>query len=219
MTTDDAKRILGRLEKQCEEACAIAKTAARNRKSLAGDNSYGNRFHARVVELSKVQSDLEAIMDACHLDPTQAAKVTGYIATMKSTNANTKPSQRAEALKQFKLVSGSVLLPNIENIQADPIPRTEQVLPLSVVLGTRDYFKHFILLANGCYEHQWFDACSVMIRKFVEIAIIHIYEHAARVAEVTDTTGNFLMLGALIDRLTNDRSYNLGRETKTVLPL
>src|SRR5258706_7631595 len=59
---------------------------------------------------------------------------------------------------------------------ADSTPRTEKVLPSSVVANTRGWYVKLIQQANGCYEHEWYDACSVMIRKFVEFLIIEVYE-------------------------------------------
>jgi hypothetical protein len=101
----------------------------------------------------------------------------------------------------------------------DPTPKTEQVLPSAVVTNTRSYYARIIQQANGCYEHHWFDACSVMIRKFVEILIIEVYEAHGKAAEIKDTGGNFFMLSDLIATMMNDPTWNLGRESKACLPL
>jgi hypothetical protein len=101
---------------------------------------------------------------------------------------------------------------------ADPTPKTERVLPHSVVKTTRGYIEKVVLQANGCYERQWFDACSVMIRKLVEILIIESYEATGKDADIKGSNGDFLMLRDLISRMLKDASWNLSRESKRFLP-
>lgn len=96
-------------------------------------------------------------------------------------------------------------------------PKTEQVLPISVIEGTRDYYKKIILQVNQCYETNCFDACSVMIRKFIEILIIDVYEQNGRANEIRDGN-NFYMLSGLIATILADTNFNLGRETVKHLP-
>ncbi len=45
---------------------------------------------------------------------------------------------------------------------------TQQVLPHSVVRGTRGYIERVVNQANGAYENGWYDACAVMLRRLVE---------------------------------------------------
>lgn len=98
-------------------------------------------------------------------------------------------------------------------------PAVTEVLLPSLVAKAPGYIQEIVRQANGCYEYRWFDACSVMIRKLIENLIIAVYEYQQRVPYIQGSDGNFVMLGALIDRLLADASLNLGRETKTCLPL
>jgi hypothetical protein len=50
------------------------------------------------------------------------------------------------------------------------------VLALSVVKGTRGYIERLVEQANGCYDHRWFEACAMTLRKLVENLIIEVYE-------------------------------------------
>lgn len=101
---------------------------------------------------------------------------------------------------------------------ADAKPKTELVISHSVVKTTRGYIEKVVLQANGCYERLWFDACSMMIRKLVEILIIEAYEATGKDSAVKDSNGDFLMLRDLISRMLKDASWNLSRETKRFLP-
>ena len=136
--------------------------------------------------------------------------------TIKSTQATLKA--RANAWKLIHTICENEIFPAIDGLVADPVPASEQVLPLAVVANTRGYIEKVVLQANGCYEHQWFDACSVMIRRFVETLIIEVYEAEARPREIKDSSGNFMMLGALVDTILADTKIHLGRETKRGLP-
>jgi hypothetical protein len=214
MTADEAKAISNELQKEASKACEVARTAQRNNQSLKGDNFYGNKFHESVIALSRLEAAIKPT--AVDLGSTSASALSRHIATLKSDSV--APAGRSEALKQLRLIIQSELLPMIETKTASPVPRTEQVLPLSVVQATRNYLERIITQANGCYEHQWFDACSVMIRKFVEILIIEVYEANGKADEIKDSTGEFCMLRDLVSRILSQKHWNLSRETKRELP-
>ena len=56
-----------------------------------------------------------------------------------------------------------------------------------------------------------------MIRKFVEILIIEVYEANGKDSEIKDGNGEFLMLRDLISRLLAQTHWNLSRETRREL--
>jgi hypothetical protein len=217
MTSQEAKTNLNALQQQCEAACEIARVAQRNSKSLAGNNPYGNKFHDAVIAISQTEAKVRIIMDSCQLDAGEVAQITACLASIKSTSANSR--QRTESLKQIRLLCQSVLLPRIESMDANPVPQTEQVLPMSVVQGTRRlYLERIIQQANGCYEHHWYDGCAVMMRRFVETMIIEVYEAHGKAAEIKNANGDFIMLRDLLTKFLNDTTWNLQRETGKVLP-
>lgn len=217
MTHEEAKAITDDFLKQCRQACDIAKAAARQRKSLAGDNFYGNKFHQLVIALTQNEVKLKKLASAIHFDESEAAKLSSSIETIKSKNTLSNKA-RADALKEISFIYQSLLLPRIEGLNADPVPETQQVLPMAVVEGTRGYIEKVVLQANGCYERQWYDACAVMIRRLVETLIIEVYEADKRQAEIQDSDSNYKMLSHLVDAMLADKSWGLGRETKAALP-
>jgi hypothetical protein len=94
---------------------------------------------------------------------------------------------------------------------------TEQVIPHSIVRGTRGYIEKVVFQVNGCYERGWFDACAVMIRRLLEMVIIEAYEANGIAAKIQNPGGDYLQLGDLIDAALSE-SWNLGRNTKRALP-
>jgi Domain of unknown function (DUF4145) len=103
-----------------------------------------------------------------------------------------------------------------------PFPQSlpKLLLSMSVVAGAGGYFEGLIRQANGCYEHGWYDACLVMVRRFVESLIIEVYEAKGKAGEIKDAQGEFHMLHVLVGKVVNETvAWNLGRETKKTLPL
>lgn len=215
MNIEESTQIIESFLAQCEEICDVTKTAGKNKKSLSGSNFYGNKFHNLLVEISRLESTVSKLIVASNFD--EGEKFSPYVNIIKSPIATF--SKKAEALKQLRLFCKSELLPCLERLKANHIPETEQVLSMVVVQGTRGYIERIVLQANGCYEHQWYDACAVMIRRLVETLIIQLYEAKGKAAEIQDRDGNFSMLSNLVNKVVNDTSWNLGRETKAALPL
>ncbi|MGO9809592.1 MAG: DUF4145 domain-containing protein [Isosphaeraceae bacterium] len=196
---------------------ATAKTAYRNKKSLCGDNHYGHKFHDNVVKLSSHRAHLLPVLRGLGLESSEMSDLECQLRSL--TLPVSTVAQRSHAAKSIKLIAESVIKPKLRALSASPVPSTEQVLPLSLVKETRTYFERIVTQANGCYEHQWFDACSVMIRRFVETLVIELYEGTHKEAEIKDPNGDFLALSKLVDKTLAERSWNLSRDSKRALPL
>lgn len=98
------------------------------------------------------------------------------------------------------------------------IPRSQMILPHALVKGTRGYIEKVLYQINGAYENGWYDACAVMIRRFVETLIIELFEHYNLADKIKNTNGDFFFLSDLITATLNERTWNLGRNTKQALP-
>ena len=217
MKTEADKAAVDAFLKQCQIVCEIAKTAMKNKKSLSGDNFYGNKFHEAIIKLLPFESQFKRFVASSDQEEREWSKFSSFIATLKSTTA--KPTQRSEAPRQLRMICQSELLPRIAKMTVNPVPETEQVLPMAVIQNTRGYIEKIVQQANDCYKHQWYDACAVMIRRLTETLIIELYEARGKPAEIQDNDRNYLMLKDLVDRITSDTTWNLGRETKQALPL
>lgn len=98
-------------------------------------------------------------------------------------------------------------------------PLNQYVLPHAIVAGTRGYIEKVVFQINGSYEKGWFDSCAVMMRRLVETLIIECFEAYGIDEKIkTNTTGEFCQLRDLIVQMLSESSWNLGRETKQILP-
>lgn len=95
---------------------------------------------------------------------------------------------------------------------------SQQILPVSVVKGTRGYIESITNQVNGCYERGWFDGCAVMIRRLIETLIIEAFEAHKIVTKAQNSAGDFMYLRDLINATLTEGSWNLSRNTKKALP-
>ena len=104
-------------------------------------------------------------------------------------------------------------------IPEDGLPSlTQDVVPMSVVRGTRGYIEKVANQVNGAYEKGWYDACAVMIRRLIETLIIEAFESHSIADRIKGPTGDFLFLRDLITATLSETSWNLGRNAKSALP-
>lgn len=96
--------------------------------------------------------------------------------------------------------------------------KTHEVVPLSIVRGTRGYIERIANQINGTYEHGWYDACAVMIRRLFETLVIEAFEHHKLADEIKNARGDFIAFGDMIDKCLQQGVWNLGRDTRRILP-
>jgi hypothetical protein len=95
---------------------------------------------------------------------------------------------------------------------------SEQVLPFSIVRGTRGYIEKVVNQINGSYENGWFDACAVMMRRLIETLVIEAFEAHNMANKIKNANGDFFYLRDLVDRTLAETAWNLGRNVKKALP-
>jgi hypothetical protein len=201
-----------------DQIVELSKTADKNKKSLAGSNFYGDKFRSLELELAIHRATIERLLQ--YLDDLPDAD-TQHILILLNTVSTVKTTakDRREALHNLKIIIQTKLMPSLQGVKQS-LPKSQQVLPLDVVEKTRGYIEQISLQFNGCYEHGWYDACAVMMRKLIEILIIACYENVKHEEEIKGAGGDFLMLSGLVDKVIADsgKYWNLGRETKKALP-
>lgn len=120
-----------------------------------------------------------------------------------------------ELAKDIQKETPSVYLPPSEGAK----PKSEMVIPHSLISKTRGYIERVAYQVNGSYENGWYDACAVMIRRLVETLIIEVFEHYGIADKIKNpSTGDFYYLKDLIVITLNETTWNLGRNTKKALP-
>ena len=110
---------------------------------------------------------------------------------------------------------------NLRELTAPPLegakPDAELVVDSDLLSGTRPYLEKVAIQINGTYENGWYDACAVMLRRFIETLIIEAYIGKNLEQHIKNGNGNFFNLQKLIDEASGGNHLNLSRESKRVL--
>lgn len=159
----------------------------------------------------------------------QLTKVLGdhHVGTPNQTalaEAIRKTKLAAELRKGFTLKPGSRKiirdwLPDLDGIQP-AIDHRSGYLPEPIWNNTRGYIEEVCRELNGCFNHAYYNAAAVMLRRLLETLIIETYEHLNRETEIKDGGGNYLMLSDLAERACGEKGHkgiNLGRDSKKAL--
>lgn len=92
--------------------------------------------------------------------------------------------------------------------------KTNQVIDFALVRGTRGYLEKVVNQINGTYEHGWYDACAVMLRRLMETLIIESYENVGAATNIKNSEGDYPQLSDLIKFAKNEPAFGLSRNAK-----
>ena len=192
-----------------QEALEVAKKARRHRRSLAGDNFYGNKF----ADLrSRATEAFEQLPTVSMGDVTALAEL---IAGVFHPNVNAADRLRTQrelttALRRISRESTAPVHP--------PISSTNFIPPSILEDTRRPYIVTIGRQINGSYQHGWRDASMVMMRRLLEIAIIEAFEHKGIASKIKAADGNYFHLTQLVDLACAEPALPLSRNTKKALP-
>jgi len=192
-----------------DKGIAVASTARKHNKSLAGDNFYANKM-----------ADLRA--DATNAFARLSTRSVGDTSTLAeliekvfSTGASWKDRVQAARDLQFAMKTTwaevSVESSHLEEAGVFPL--------VTLNVTKRGYLVSIGRQMNGCYASGWFDGCAVMMRRLLESVIIEAFEARGLDAKIkTGPADDFLQLTALINAALAESSWNLPRNVKQGLP-
>ncbi|HEV2398151.1 MAG TPA: hypothetical protein VGS27_14490 [Candidatus Sulfotelmatobacter sp.] len=120
----------------------------------------------------------------------------------------------AELVEKLKADAPKTFVPPSDGTR----PSNQFILPHAMVRDTRGYVEKIVFQINGCYEKGWFDGCAVMMRRLLETLIIECFEEYRIADRIKNQKGDFFYLSDLIDKVSQETAWNLGRNTKTALP-
>lgn len=211
MSQPTAENSIVRLIQLYREAYEVSKKAVSNKKSLGGSNFYGEKFHKITVAISTIELEIEPLLTSY---ASAGNDLSGFETARTILKApSSTPQQKYAAFKDVEVFCQSKLVQHIRSLAEYTTPKSEQILPVAIVQNAPGYYRMLIIQVNGCYENGWYDACSVMLRKFLESIIVEIYIKTNRADEIKKD-GEFIPLEKLIDYVSNDPKLHFGRDTK-----
>lgn len=91
---------------------------------------------------------------------------------------------------------------------------SSEYIPSDIVDRMPYYIVRLVPQINGAYEHEWYEAAAMVLRRLVETLIIELYSRRGWTIEVQDpATKEFLLLKALIDKINGDPRLHMQRRT------
>lgn len=90
------------------------------------------------------------------------------------------------------------------------------ILPFSLYSNTRGYIESLSKQINASYEYDIFDGCAVLMRRLMEILLIHTYEAKGLSDEIIEEKG-YKNLNLIIKDIVDKKRFNLPKQTKDSL--
>lgn len=198
---------IARLVELVDFAYSLSKKAKKHKANLKGDNYYGNK-------LASIRSDAANMFAKLNLASVgDASTVAELINSVFGAAEQLK--ERLEAARELQHLLRTIK-PDVIKTSSDTVVG---LFPMSILASTsRSYLTSLGRQMNGCYETGWYDACAVMMRRLVEIAIIEAFEAKLIANEIKDGNGNYLQLTDLVSKALACTKWNLSRNSKNALP-
>ncbi|AEF99502.1 DUF4145 domain-containing protein [Methylomonas methanica] len=105
------------------------------------------------------------------------------------------------------------LYPDIN--ESEDIVSDDSIIPEVLLQETRrPYLIKLAQQINASYEHNLFDACSLMMRRLLEVLLIHAFENFNIENDVKDSEGNYQNLKTLINKAISKPEIALSNDVK-----
>lgn len=103
------------------------------------------------------------------------------------------------------------------DFKTQEIETINTILPESLYKDSRGYIISLSKQINASYENNIFDGCAVLMRRLLEILLIHSYEKNNIQSEIKDSSGNYVNLSNIINNAKNNSKLAFSRDTKECL--
>jgi hypothetical protein len=127
---------------------------------------------------------------------------------------------RGNSKSLFKLHAREVNKLNEEFPQlktSEEVISLDSVLPESLYQVSRGYIESLGKQINSSYEHNIFDGCAVLMRRFLEILLIQAYEKLGIEISIRDSAGNYMLLEGIVQDAISNSRLGLTRNSRSCL--
>ena len=108
------------------------------------------------------------------------------------------------------------ILPQIN--ESEEIRSDDSLLPeILFEESRRGYLIKLAKQINASYANNLFDACSLMMRRLLEILLIHVFQKLGKEAEIKDEEGNYQNLKTLINKAKSSKDASLSPQTRRTI--
>lgn len=123
--------------------------------------------------------------------------------------------------KTFKLHAKTLLilqeeLPFLDR-SSEEIVFSSSMLPQSLFKDTRGYIEKFAKQINASFDHNLFDGCAVLMRRLIEILLVHSYQNLGIASRITTSSGEYKALKFIIADSLNNQTLGLSKGAKACI--
>lgn len=156
-------------------------------------------------------SGISSLIFALGFAKPNQTRLKGKVKKSKSFVNGTKSGQfRLSAKKLASLRSNHPDISESEEVLSD-----DSILPEILLQETkRPYLIKLAQQINASYENNLFDACTLIMRRLLEVLLIQCFEHSNIEADVMDGEGNYQNLKTLINKASSRTEIDLSNDVK-----
>jgi hypothetical protein len=107
------------------------------------------------------------------------------------------------------------IYPYVES-KSEEIITDDVILPNILIDNTRGYIENLGKQINASFTNNIFDGCAVLMRRLLEILLIHSYDHIGRLGDITDS-GELRNLSYIINYTISNKPFSLSKEALETL--
>ncbi|WP_296270794.1 DUF4145 domain-containing protein [Pseudomonas sp. UBA6323] len=107
-------------------------------------------------------------------------------------------------------------LPELKNTNEN-IETIDSIIPQALYADTRGYIESLSKQINASFENNIYDGCAVLMRRLLEILLIHSYEALKIEDQIKESNGDYHNLATIIKLAISNKSLALSRNTKDCL--
>lgn len=162
-------------------------------------------------EVEFTVGDISSIIFALGFAKPNQSRLKNNIIKSKNFIKGSKKDTYRISVKRLKQLRESYTDVN----ESEEIISDDSVIPEVLLQETkRPYLIKLAQQINASYEHNLFDACSLMMRRMLEVLLIHAFENAGIEGDVKDSEGNYQNLKTLINKAISRTEINISTDVK-----
>ena len=156
-------------------------------------------------------SDMSSIIFALGFAKPNQSRLKDNLSKSKSFVRGSKPNAFRLSVKRLLLIRAE--FPAIN--ESEDIISDDSIIPEILLKETnRQYLIKIAQQINATYENNLFDACSLMMRRLLEILLIHCFENSKIEEDVKDSDGSFQSLKILVNKAISRPEIKISNDVK-----
>ena len=99
----------------------------------------------------------------------------------------------------------------------EEIETSNTIIPLSLLSKTRGYIENLGKQINVSYDHNLFDGTALLMRKLIEVLLIHTCQHLGLEATILAPNDRYKDLSSLIADVVSNKTVGLSKDSRDCL--